>query len=89
MFVNYPAMAPKPDKDFVARFCAATKRARENAKPKLTMQAISDKLGIPWRTYQKYEKSSPMPPHLIINFCLHTGIHILDLFAPPPQKKSD
>jgi hypothetical protein len=30
-----------------------------------------------------------MPPHLIINFCLHTGIHILDLFAPPPQKKSD
>lgn len=72
-------MAPKPDKDFIQRYCAATKAARERAN--LTMKAIAEKLGISSRTYEKYEMARPLPHHLVAPFCLLTDTHISELFV--------
>jgi transcriptional regulator with XRE-family HTH domain len=78
---SLPSMAPKPDKAFVRRFCTNTRRARVNAN--LTMRAIAEKLGIPARTYEKYEARSTLPDHLKVAFCIHTGVSLADLFMRP------
>jgi DNA-binding XRE family transcriptional regulator len=83
---NRGTVAPKPDKPWIRNFCEATKRARGNAG--FTTQQMAIKLGLPHKTYLNYETRSPLALHLILRFCVHTGITIADLFDqannPPP-----
>lgn len=70
--------ATKPSRYFVDNFCAAIKRARENAG--LTQEEIAKNLGIPRASYYNYEQRSLMPLHLIGRFCLYTNTTLVQLF---------
>lgn len=57
-----------PASEFKRLFCARTALARERAG--YTQATMAEALGMAQGTYHKYEKRSPLPHHLVPQFCL-------------------
>jgi hypothetical protein len=63
---------------FTARFIARVRAARALSYSELEMEML---LGLPKGHYKNYETHSLLPHHLILRFCLFTGIEVVELFG--------
>jgi transcriptional regulator with XRE-family HTH domain len=78
-----------PLDNFRSDFCARTARAR--LAKNWTQQQMADALAVELSTYQKYEKRTPLPHHLVYRFCLICEVEMEWLFTgrsrlPLPQQ---
>jgi hypothetical protein len=69
------------ERDFIVGFCARTRRARVDLRPKVTQKKMARWLGISEEAYRSYENLRPMPHFLIERFCRLTGIDIQTLYT--------
>lgn len=72
---GYGMLTPQ---EFILAFVARTKNFRNSTGK--TQRDMADILGIPEKTYARYESRSPLPHHHISRFCLSCGISIKELF---------
>ena len=64
---------------FAAQFIDRVRGAREQSSfSEVDMETL---LGLPKGYYKNYETHSLLPHHLILRFCLFTGIEVVELFG--------
>jgi len=63
---------------FAAQFIARVRAAREESFSESEIEIL---LGLPKGSYTAYETHSLLPHHLILRFCLFTGIDVVELFG--------
>jgi len=63
---------------FAAQFIARVRAAREESFSESEMEML---LGLPKGSYRTFETHRLLPHHLILRFCLFTGIDIVELFG--------
>lgn len=68
---------------FARDFIARVKFAREVAYSRSEMENL---LRLPKGAYKKYETDALLPHHLILRFCLLTGVDPYELFGAPAEK---
>lgn len=80
MTQNTPAM-------YKQEFCARTKRFRLRAGH-TNRTEFAGLLGISPENYAKYETRTPLPHHLVADFCVITNTHPWELFSEQPIPKT-
>lgn len=73
------ADARERERAYNRRFCAAVRKARDEAE--LTQAATAKHLGIRHQRYRRYELSTPLPHHLLVAFATLTQTTIGQLFT--------
>lgn len=68
-------------------FCARTKRFRLRAGYKNRTE-FAGLLGVSPENYAKYETRTPLPHHLVADFCAVTNTHPWELFSERPIPKA-
>ena len=84
--IERPTSTPYKPRAFTDRFTRRTRLLRESAG--LSQPDVAGDLGIPLKTYQKYETRSCMPHHLIPNFLNIVAGSYSMLFGPQGRRDS-
>ena len=66
-------------KSFAHKFIARVKAAREEAA--YTENEMAVLLKVPLYAYKQYESDVLLPHHLVLRFCLFTGLELFELFG--------
>jgi len=63
---------------FASQFITRVKSARVESFSEVEMETL---LGLPKGSYKDYETHRLLPHHLILRFCLFTGLDVVELFG--------